>query len=192
MAQRMPRTPQRGKAHGTDDREGDVREHVPGVRHATPGLLVGERVVVRHRREVRPGRRESDEGQHGEQQAPFARDRETDGHGIPPCRQAASVLMGRQEVAGFQLHCRSTPRRVSRFDTLTMSTTADLVTALKKELKAAGLTYADLAGRLAWRNRASSACWPGATCRCRAWTRSAARSRWTSPSSRGESPTRSR
>ncbi|HZY17055.1 MAG TPA: helix-turn-helix transcriptional regulator [Ramlibacter sp.] len=29
-----------------------------------------------------------------------------------------------------------------------MSTTADLVAALKKELKAAGLTYADLAGRL--------------------------------------------
>jgi DNA-binding Xre family transcriptional regulator len=36
---------------------------------------------------------------------------------------------------------------VSEYDT-SMSTTADLVTALKKELKAAHMTYADLAGSL--------------------------------------------
>jgi transcriptional regulator, XRE family len=35
-----------------------------------------------------------------------------------------------------------------------MSTTADLVAALKKELKTAQMTYADLAQPWAWPNRA--------------------------------------
>ena len=53
-----------------------------------------------------------------------------------------------------------------------MSTSADLVTALKKELKAAQMIYADLARALGVAE--SSACWRGATCHCRALTRFAA------------------
>ncbi len=57
-----------------------------------------------------------------------------------------------------------------------MSTTIDLVLALKNELKNARMTYADLATvARAWPNPASSECWPRATCRCRASTPSAAR-----------------
>ena len=47
-------------------------------------------------------------------------------------------------VALFRLHCHRTGRWVSQTCTF-MSTTADLVTVLKKELKAAQMTYADLA-----------------------------------------------
>ena len=56
-----------------------------------------------------------------------------------------------------------------------MSTTADLITALKKELKAAQMTYADLARALGLAESSVKRMLARATCRCRAWTPSAAR-----------------
>src|SRR4051812_7219991 len=49
-----------------------------------------------------------------------------------------------RRVAGFGLHCRQATPSVSQSYT-SMSTTADLVNVLKKELKSAQMTYADLA-----------------------------------------------
>lgn len=55
-----------------------------------------------------------------------------------------------------------------------MSTSADLVTALKKELKSAQMTYADLARALGMAESSVKRMLSRVTCRCRGWMRFAA------------------
>jgi DNA-binding Xre family transcriptional regulator len=64
--------------------------------------------------------------------------------GSPSVEEERSIRRLPPKSAQLQLHCRSIALPVSHSCTF-MSTTADLVLALKKELKAAQMTYADLA-----------------------------------------------